>query len=446
MLRTLPFLFLGASVLFAQPAPPSPQAPPDSAQACRESGLEKYKKEDYEGALKDLSRCIELDPADIDSYLMRTGVRLKLKDKKGALEDYDKVIGLDPGTGYFERSLHRTLIESDEEGGLQDMARAIEHKPEMVLEYGADLAERGMVERSRSILKKFIEMRPGDSVAYYVLGRLYFETEDYAQAQSHLQKALDLESEGPAATGEEMIARKRLQGSYYKHLGKVLERTGKLYEAISRYKSSIEAYPADAWEDLYYACERKFLLKHKLSSEMYEKSRRVKEVDEEYAVLSRKRHLKDGGKLEPKGQALMADPLTDKKYDRLNAACSLCGEKQEFYFDLSEISYGSMLGFPSDPKKKEKIRKELLKSLKDKDPDLRYYSIQALASEMTPKELQSRLSDPDRWIRAAAVWAVEKAGKSELWEALKQAPESQDRLVAFLTESVLENHENPPGP
>lgn len=439
----LPLFFL--SSLFAQNLP-SPPAPLNNAKTYQESGWEKYKKEDYEGALKDLGQSIELAPADIDSYLMRTRIRLKLKDKKGAWEDYGKVIELDPGTGYFERSLHRYIIENDEKGGLEDMAKAIEYKPEMVVEYGADLAERGMVERSESILKKFIEIRPKDSIAYYVLGRLYFETEKYAEAQSHLRKALDLELEGPAADGEERVARKRLQGSYHKHLGRVLEHTGKLEDAIAQYKSSIEAYPADAWEDLYYACERKFLLRHKLSSEMYEKSRRVKEVDEEYAALSRKRHAKDGGKLEPKGQALMTDPITDKKYDRLNAACALCGEGLEFYFDLSGISYGSRLGFPSDPPKKGKVEAALVKTLKDKDPDLRYYSIQALASEMTSEQLKSRLLDPDRWIQASAVWAVEKADKPDLWEALKQSPESKDKLTAFLKESILENHENPPSP
>ena len=60
------------------------------------SGNAKYLQGDYDGAIADYSRAIELDPDDAAAYYNRGNAKSELDDYHGAIADYSRAIELDP--------------------------------------------------------------------------------------------------------------------------------------------------------------------------------------------------------------------------------------------------------------------------------------------------------------------------------------------------------------
>ena len=65
-----------------------------------DSAMVKYERKDYEGAVYEISKAIELENSNSifigGWYAMRGGIKGMLKDYRGALVDYDKAISLTP--------------------------------------------------------------------------------------------------------------------------------------------------------------------------------------------------------------------------------------------------------------------------------------------------------------------------------------------------------------
>lgn len=61
-------------------------------------GSAKDDLKDYEGAIADYDKALELDPQDTGAYFARGNAKYNLKDYAGAITDYDKAIKLAPKT------------------------------------------------------------------------------------------------------------------------------------------------------------------------------------------------------------------------------------------------------------------------------------------------------------------------------------------------------------
>ena len=59
-------------------------------------GHVKSKLGDYQGAIADYNKAIELDPKDATTYKLRGHEKSKLGDYQGEIADYNKAIELDP--------------------------------------------------------------------------------------------------------------------------------------------------------------------------------------------------------------------------------------------------------------------------------------------------------------------------------------------------------------
>ncbi len=89
------------------------------------NGTEKSKIGDYKGAILDLNKAIELNPAFPGAYLNRGITKDKLQDYKGAIADYKKAIELkaDYADAYFNRGNLKSLL-NDKNSSCQDFSKA----------------------------------------------------------------------------------------------------------------------------------------------------------------------------------------------------------------------------------------------------------------------------------------------------------------------------------
>ena len=76
-------------------------------------GEQKYNKKDYQGAIADLDKVIELNPKYFDAYNNRGVVKGKLKQHKKAIADFDKAIKLNPkdAQAYYNRGVAKKTLK-----------------------------------------------------------------------------------------------------------------------------------------------------------------------------------------------------------------------------------------------------------------------------------------------------------------------------------------------
>jgi tetratricopeptide (TPR) repeat protein len=176
-----------------------------SIQDAREfakSGMEKYLKRDFAGAIEDFSRAIEMDPKEWRVYGLRAKARKDVGDLDGAILDYTRVMDLNPSlaVAYAGRASARQL-KRDLDGAIEDYTEALRRAPK-----DADLyVKRAAVklessDRSGAITdcKKALEINPKDTVALMNLSSASLEKKDFEAALSSSTKAIEIDPRDPS--------------------------------------------------------------------------------------------------------------------------------------------------------------------------------------------------------------------------------------------------------
>jgi Tetratricopeptide repeat len=101
-------------------------APNDSAEAYFEQARLKKQKKDYQGALSNLNRAIQINPNKADFYSYRAGIKSMKKDHQGALADFKRAIQISPDNAYFyaDRGHLRLGCLKDRAGAVKDWQQA----------------------------------------------------------------------------------------------------------------------------------------------------------------------------------------------------------------------------------------------------------------------------------------------------------------------------------
>jgi len=123
--------------------------------------------------------------------------------------------------------------------------------PELVENDASDLFSRGIAleenpnTQGEAIVayKKVLDLEPNHPAAHINLGTLYYNRQEYAQAERHYRSAIEIDPRYALA---------------YFDLGNVLDETGRVQEAIQTYKTALQLAPtyADAHYNLALAYEK----------------------------------------------------------------------------------------------------------------------------------------------------------------------------------------------
>ena len=89
------------------------------------SGVDKYEQGDYQGAITDFTKVIEIDPQSADAYHNRGTAKDDLEDYQGAIADYNKAIEINPqfASAYSIRGMSKYLL-GDLKGACDDARKA----------------------------------------------------------------------------------------------------------------------------------------------------------------------------------------------------------------------------------------------------------------------------------------------------------------------------------
>ena len=102
-----------------------------TAEEFYQKGNDKFKLQDYTGAIADYSSCIEINPTNINCYIKRGDAKDSLEKYAGAIVDYTKAIELDLKNSdyYFKRGNAKSGLRYFDEA-IIDYTKAIEINPE----------------------------------------------------------------------------------------------------------------------------------------------------------------------------------------------------------------------------------------------------------------------------------------------------------------------------
>ena len=92
---------------------------------------DKFELADYEGAVLDYNKALELSPTEICLvYSMRGNAKRNLSDFDGAIDDQNKALDFDPlyADGYFNRGIAK-FQKGDSDGAIEDYTQVININP-----------------------------------------------------------------------------------------------------------------------------------------------------------------------------------------------------------------------------------------------------------------------------------------------------------------------------
>ncbi len=177
--------------------PDAPVERSSSAQELLASAREKNKSHDWEGAIADATKAIELDPGLAQAWANRCGSRGMTGDWDGQIADATKAIELDPGlaTAWANRASARGK-KDDRDGELADATRAIELDPRLAEAWvtrGAARGQKGDWEGEIADETRAIELNPGLGAAWVNRGAAREEKGDFDGAIADATKAIELD-------------------------------------------------------------------------------------------------------------------------------------------------------------------------------------------------------------------------------------------------------------
>lgn len=169
---------------------------PDEPVWYANRGLARTNTGDFDGALADYDRAIKLDPKQDSFYSNRSVARMKKGDLDGAIADCDRALALKPNEPYtFSNRGKARQAKGDLNGAIADYSRAITIEPNVAFRY----KNRGRAEQANGDLDgaladcdHAIALAPNESSHYENRGVVRQARGDFEGAIADFDKAIEL--------------------------------------------------------------------------------------------------------------------------------------------------------------------------------------------------------------------------------------------------------------
>ncbi|MAX81496.1 MAG: hypothetical protein CL843_15150 [Crocinitomicaceae bacterium] len=190
---------------------------------------------EFEKAILDLSKAIEIDPNNALAYHNRGNVYYHLKEFEKAIQDYNKAIEIDPNdaSAYYNRGVSYSDLKEFEKA-IQDYSKAMEINPNDASVYynrGNAYYHLNEFEKAIQDYSKAMEIDPNDVRAYHNRGNVYSLLKEFEKAIQDLNKAMEIDPNDARA---------------YNNRGVVHSDLKEFEKAIQDYNKAIEINPNDA--------------------------------------------------------------------------------------------------------------------------------------------------------------------------------------------------------
>ncbi|MDR2428522.1 MAG: tetratricopeptide repeat protein [Candidatus Margulisbacteria bacterium] len=198
------FMLKAFSVIFAKPL---------TAEKYNASGLRKYEAGNYNGAIKEYTRAIQVAPQDKLGYFGRANAYIQIYLYQKALLDYNKAIELDPVNSlYYANRANAYYGLENYKATLVDYDRAVKLNPQdgKLYQRRALLKEKNLQASQKELAvdwKKAIDLGVEDEHIFISYGSyLNNELQNYEAALACFQKALKVNPDSGLAKQNRDIA------------------------------------------------------------------------------------------------------------------------------------------------------------------------------------------------------------------------------------------------
>ncbi len=190
--------------------------------------------EDDSGAIDDFTKAIEINPRMSQAYNNRGFVKAKLGDFKGAIDDFTKTIEINPRNqnAYLNRGIEKDKLE-DFQGAIDDYSKAIEINQNFDKAFfNRAVSKRKIEDYSGAIddYTKALEIYPRDQNAYNNRGTEKNKLKDFKGAIDDYSKAIKIDPNFATAFFNRAVSKKKIED---------------FQGAIDDYKKVIEINPKD---------------------------------------------------------------------------------------------------------------------------------------------------------------------------------------------------------
>jgi tetratricopeptide (TPR) repeat protein len=159
------------------------------------SGTQMYNADNFDAAIENFNRAIELRSDQASFYEKRGLAREKKGDLGGAIADYDSAARLEPeNSDYYELAVRAKINNKNYESAIRDLNKLVLIKPKysnyMLL--GQLVHEKKDLDRAIAAYDRAIQLEPDGSFAYFLRGIAHKDKGDDMSALADHDKALQV--------------------------------------------------------------------------------------------------------------------------------------------------------------------------------------------------------------------------------------------------------------
>ena len=156
-----------------------------------------FEKKDYDKAIADFDRVIQIAPRDAEAFWRRGSARKMRKDSAGAIQDISEAIRLDPRAQVSRKRASAWSVLKEFDKAIVDVSDAIRLDPDRPSDYmnrGEQWFGKGEYEKAISDYGEAIRLDPKDAVAHFRRACAWSRKKEYDRAISDWSDAIRLES------------------------------------------------------------------------------------------------------------------------------------------------------------------------------------------------------------------------------------------------------------